>query len=72
MLEYIKRIIKQHKCQHDMEVSKWHWTHGPTGSEPKYIEVEYICTRCGKLAYIELIGKDASEWENAMQDYKRW
>lgn len=72
MVKYIKRLIKQYKCQHDMELSKWHWTHGPTGSDPRYIEAEYICSKCGKIDYLELNRKDSEEWEEAMKDYKRW
>lgn len=70
MLEKIKRFIRQYKCTHDMDVTRWHWVHFPN-YEPLSVEAEYQCSACGKLDYLHLYGKDADTWAKAMGNHKK-
>ena len=67
----IKIFLHQLKCKHyDSELLRWHWTHGPIGNEPAFIEAEYHCTKCGKIVYLSLRGREAQEWAMVMGEYK--
>lgn len=45
------KFIKQLFCKHDYAVEKWHYTHGPTGNDPAYIEGFAVCRQCGRELY---------------------
>ena len=45
------RLLRRIFCQHDFQVECWHFTHGPYGNEPRYIEGIEQCTKCGKRKY---------------------
>lgn len=71
MFKKIKQKIKQWKCHHTVDVKRWHWTHGPNGNDPAFVEIEYQCEVCNKITYLYLKGKEATEWANSMGDYKK-
>ena len=47
----IRRLIKRWRCHHDMQLVRWHWTHGFDGNKPVIIEVEWKCSKCGMISY---------------------
>jgi len=70
MVKRIKLFFKQLKCKHDMQLKKWHYVHFPD-YQPAHIEAEYICSKCNKVEYLHLYGKDMKQWEMAMGNYKK-
>jgi len=71
MFNKIKSLIRQCKCQHDIELTRWHWVHFPN-YEPLSIEVEYKCSKCDKLDYLHLYKEKANQWVKAMGNYKKY
>lgn len=68
----VKRI-KQLCCKHkNTEVLCWHWTHGMTGNEIRFLEIQEKCLDCGKgfLKYM----RDWGECEKFALSHpdKRW
>ena len=57
-MNFIKRLF----CRHDWLVSRWHWTHGPIGNDPAFIQIECQCGKCGKVCYQYKHGMDAKDW----------
>lgn len=41
-------------CNHSYKIKRWHWFHGYNANEPRMIEVECICKKCGKIKYFVL------------------
>lgn len=71
MKEKIKTWWKQFRCKHyRADLKRWHTVHTPD-YEPASVEVEYICTDCGKVTYIYLKGREKGEWIKCMGDHKR-
>jgi hypothetical protein len=50
-LDEIKRFFEQLFCRHEYEITRWHWFHGFNGNEPRRLEVERVCKKCGKAIY---------------------
>jgi hypothetical protein len=45
-------ILKKMFCKHkNHEVVCWHWTHGETTNEIRFIEIQYKCKDCGKYYF---------------------
>lgn len=44
-------LLKRLFCEHNYILNRWHWCHGSTAMEPRQIEAEYICSKCGKVIY---------------------
>lgn len=44
----LKRILCKISTGHFYRVVKWHYTHGPTGNDPAFIEGIQECLNCGK------------------------
>ena len=67
MSSFIERLI----CNHKYEVDKWHYTHGPNGNKPAYIEGIEICPKCGKEKYFWI---DRGRETNFIKNYadKQW
>lgn len=51
---------------------RWHWTHGPHGNDPLFIEAEYRCKECGKIIYLYQRGKEAHDWAKAQEGVMRY
>lgn len=51
MIQLLKKLF----CGHQYEMTRWHWTHGPTGMEPRQIEAELKCANCGKTKYWHVV-----------------
>ena len=51
MAQKICTAIRQLFCNHKFKPVKWHWTHGPSGNEPAFVEAEWCCEKCGWLHY---------------------
>lgn len=67
----IKTFFHQWRCNHwQADLIKWHWTHGPYGNDPAFIEAEYHCKGCGKTVYLYQRGREAQEWAHVMSGYK--
>jgi hypothetical protein len=65
---------KQLFCKHDYTLSRWHWTHGINGNEPREMECEYICTKCGKFKWTHPDRNSAREkyiLDSGIEPYKR-
>ena len=62
-------MFKQLFCKHkeNQEVICWHFTHGDNGIEPRFIEVQYKCHRCGKYYYRNIT--DTNEMMNFVSTY---
>ena len=45
------KLFRQLMCDHAYTIDKWHFTHGATGNELRYIEGFEVCTKCGKQKY---------------------
>jgi hypothetical protein len=37
--------------KHDYKINRWHWFHGFSAMKPRRLEVECVCTKCGKKIY---------------------
>ena len=48
----MKNFFKRLFCSHEYLLARWHWCHGPNGNDPRMIESEWRCQKCGKLYYI--------------------
>ena len=46
-MKWFKKLF----CKHFYMMTRWHWSHGPNGNDPRCIEREFRCTKCGKLFY---------------------
>lgn len=40
--------------------------------EPREVEIEYKCKKCGELIYNYLTGRDAYIFADTMRHYKQW
>lgn len=70
-MKKIKKFFRQLFCKHaDSDLLRWHWTHGPYGNDPAFIEAEYRCKECGKIVYLYQRGQEAHDWAKVMGDYK--
>lgn len=68
----VKQFFRRLKCRHfNADLLRWHWTHGPYGNDPAFIEAEYRCKECGKIVYLYQRGKEAYDWAKAMGKYKK-
>lgn len=74
-MEVIKVLFKRLFCKHTAaDLLSWHWTHGPNGNDPLFIQAEYRCNECGKIIYLYKRGKEAHDWAKVtkvMGDYKK-
>jgi hypothetical protein len=70
MFEKIKKLLQELRCEHDMRLNRWHWVHFPN-YEPLSVEAEYKCTKCGKIDYVHLYGKEGEDWAGVMGNYKK-
>ena len=48
MIQKIRTAVKRMFCKHEFKPVRWHWTHGPIGNEPAFVEAEWRCEKCGK------------------------
>jgi len=72
MMDRIRKFFRQIFCKHyNADLLRWHWTHGPYGNEPAFIEAEYRCKECGKIVYLYQRGKEAHDWSKAMGEHKK-
>ena len=51
MKEIFKRLFCRHK---NNEVVCWHWTHGWSTSELRFIEIQLKCNNCGKYHFMDI------------------
>lgn len=74
-MKKIKRFFRQLFCKHmDADLIRWHWTHGPNGNAPLFIQAEYRCNECGKIICVYKHGKEAHDWAEVtkvMGGYKK-
>ena len=54
------KILKHLTCKHDYELICWHWCHGYNMCEPRQIEAQYKCKKCGKIKYLHIENIDKS------------
>ena len=47
----MNRFLKQIFCKHDYKINRWHWFHGFSTMEPRRLEIEHVCIKCGKKIY---------------------
>jgi hypothetical protein len=46
-MKWFKKLF----CNHFYLMTRWHWCHGPNGNDPRCIEREFRCVKCGKMIY---------------------
>ncbi len=69
-MKKLKFLWKQFWCRHlNGELLGWHKIHELGSVEPQ-IEAKYKCLNCGKIEYLYLFGKEASEWLQFMETFK--
>lgn len=72
MMDRIRKFFRQIRCKHyNADLLRWHWTHGPYGNEPAFIEAEYCCKECEKIVYLYQRGEEAHDWAKAMGEHKK-
>lgn len=47
----MKQFLRRLFCNHSYQITRWHWFHGFTAMEPRRLEVEHRCSKCGKITY---------------------
>lgn len=47
----MRKFLRKIFCKHDYEITRWHWFHGYSTMEPRRLEVEHVCKKCGKTIY---------------------
>ena len=47
----MKKFFKELFCKHSYQIVRWHWFHGFSSMEPRRIEAELFCNKCGKTVY---------------------
>jgi len=63
MFKKLNAWLAQLWCNHvSVQLIRWHWTHGINGNDPRTVEAEYRCDKCGKLVYMHLNRKESFEW----------
>jgi hypothetical protein len=71
MLNKLRVFFKQLFCKHyNSKLLRWHLVHFPS-YEPLSVEAEYQCDDCEKINYLHLYGKDRTDWEENMGNYKK-
>lgn len=65
-------IINRFLCSHEYGLKRWHWCHGPTAMEPRQVEAEYRCWKCGKIIYAHPARGSSFEKEIAEKTDKQW
>ena len=69
----IMRFVKQLFCNHiDSEVVCWHWTHGWSTYEIRFLEIQLRCNICGKYYFAEIRDWDECYKFIARHKDKRW
>ena len=48
----MKKFFKRLFCKHSYQTQRWHWFHGFSTMEPRRIEAEMKCCKCGKTIYV--------------------
>ena len=48
MQKFIKRLFCKHK---NSKVICWHWTHGPSTFDIRFLEIQVKCNDCGKYHF---------------------
>lgn len=48
----MKMFLKRLFCRHSYQTVRWHWFHGFSMMEPRRIEAEMKCCKCGKVIYV--------------------
>ena len=66
----LKNYFKQLFCKHSWTVVRWHYTHGPCGNDPRIIEVEMKCKKCGKVSYYDVPRSMMKNFERIFKDKK--
>ena len=66
------KILKHLICKHDYELICWHWCHGYNMCEPRQIEAQYKCKKCGKIKYLHIENIEKAEEYAINNKDKRW
>ena len=69
MMHLVKRLF----CKHtNSEVVCWHWTHGWSTYEIRFLEIQLRCNDCGKYYFAEIRDRDECYKFIARHKDKRW
>lgn len=47
-MNFFKKLLCRHN---DFYMIRWHFTHGPNDNDPRFIEYEVECQKCGKRMF---------------------
>lgn len=51
-MSVLRKFLKKLFCNHkSSEVICWHWTHGPSGNDIRFLEIQRQCNKCGKYYF---------------------
>lgn len=69
MISILRKIFCKHK---NSEVVCWHWTHGASGYENRFLEIQMKCDDCGKYFFWNI--KDLNKCDEFIKKYpdKEW
>ena len=67
----MKNFFKRLFCEHCYELNCWHRYHGPNGNDPRMIEAEYVCSKCGKVIYHDFPLDHGESFEKIAKEYER-
>ncbi len=52
-------VLKKIFCRHKhYEVICWHWTHGPTTNDIRFLQIQLKCKDCGKYYFRYILDWD--------------
>lgn len=69
MKDFLKKLFCKHK---NNEVVCWHWTHGDSGMEIRFVEAQLKCNDCGKYHFLHIYDWDKCDEFIAKHKDKRW
>lgn len=69
MKKFLKRLFCRHKSN---KVVCWHWTHGWSAHQIRFLEIQLRCRNCGKYHFIHI--KDPKKYDKFVSEYadKEW
>lgn len=69
----MKNFLRKMFCKHkNGKLICWHWTHGPNGNDPGFLEIQKKCPECGKYFFAYIKNRDACSEFISHYPEKEW